>query len=497
MRHHLTRLIGGILLASGSTGALAQAYEWRVSEASGPVTIVTGEQKRAAARGMRLQPGDAVQAGAGGRVILVHNRDFVTVSSNSRITVPAAEKQTGYVKLLQDWGQALFKIEKKGAPHFGVNTPSLAAVVKGTTFSITVDQSGSALQVTEGAVEVATLDGGARDVLRPGGLATVSSNDLYRLTIRADDVRVLDSPVRPQADEGAATPQASVGPSVPDTAPASEPTAAPVREPAAAEFVTIDMPVNSKPVDLGQVTGGLVIGSAAVTQLAAVTADIRAVVAAPVPVPAPDAAPAPPAAAPAPVVGSSTPAAVPGSTPKPDPTPPAGGQLPGNAGGGSDNGKGTPGFDNPVVPGNGDAGKPGKPDDGDKAGKPEVADKPAKPDDAGKPGKLDDGDKAGKPEVADKPAKPDDADKPGKPDEGDKPGKSDDSGKPGKPDNGDDPGKPQDADKPGKPDDGGKPGKPDGSSPPTKPDDLVDLPGKANDRDTRGPRDGETHQRPR
>jgi hypothetical protein len=274
MMRVLTNAAAFGLLFTSSTGALAQALQWRVSESAGPVTVLSGAQKHAVTRGEILKPGDTVQAGPGGRAVLVHDRDFVTVSANSRVTVPTPDKATGFVKLLQDWGNAVFKIEKLGKPHFGVNTPSLAAVVKGTTFSITVDRTGTSLQVTEGVVEVATLDGGARDLIRPGGVANISAADPLRLNIRGDASRVIDSSARPQAAQQPepAAPETSAAPA---SAPEPVPAASSPAEDTVQTVAVIEAPIASKPVDLGGVTRGLVSGTAAATQIAAVTADVR------------------------------------------------------------------------------------------------------------------------------------------------------------------------------------------------------------------------------
>ena len=71
--------------------------------------------------------------------------------------------------------------------------------MKGSTFSVTVGAEGSSLQVTEGLVEVSTLDGGARDLVRPGDVAMISAGDKYRLSISGDQSIVIDSPARPVA----------------------------------------------------------------------------------------------------------------------------------------------------------------------------------------------------------------------------------------------------------------------------------------------------------
>lgn len=113
MRKTFTGLLAAALFASASSAALAQGLGWRVSETAGPVTVRSAGQARPAARGAALQPGDTLEAGPGGRAVLVSQRDFVTVSANSRITVPSAEKATGFVKILQDWGAAVFRIDRK------------------------------------------------------------------------------------------------------------------------------------------------------------------------------------------------------------------------------------------------------------------------------------------------------------------------------------------------------------------------------------------------
>ena len=52
------------------------------------------------------------------------------------------------------------------------------------------------MQVVEGAVEVSTDDGGARDLIRPGSVAMVAAGDRYRLSVQGTDAHTIDSPVR-------------------------------------------------------------------------------------------------------------------------------------------------------------------------------------------------------------------------------------------------------------------------------------------------------------
>ena len=195
----LTRSVTAALLICASSQAIAQSSGWMVSEVSGPVFVDRDGKRVAARRGATVEVGDTIATGARARAVLVHQNDFVTVASNSRVRIPKESKNSSITQFFQEIGNAIFRVEKKGTPHFKVDTPYLAAVVKGTTFSVTVGAEGSSLQVTEGLVEVSTLDGGARDLVRPGDVAMISAGDKYRLSISGDQSIVIDSPARPAA----------------------------------------------------------------------------------------------------------------------------------------------------------------------------------------------------------------------------------------------------------------------------------------------------------
>ena len=176
MFNRVNRLVLGALLATSSTQAMAQSARWVISEVRGPVTIVSAQGRAAATRGATIRPGDMVVTGARARAVLVHNKDFVTIAPDSRIRIPAEARSTSVTRFFQDIGNAVFKVEKRSAPHFSVDTPYLAAVVKGTVFSVTVGPDRTALQVTEGVVEVSTTDGGARELIKPGSIAMIAAN---------------------------------------------------------------------------------------------------------------------------------------------------------------------------------------------------------------------------------------------------------------------------------------------------------------------------------
>jgi hypothetical protein len=245
MRKIVYSLAPVLMAISGS--ALAQAPAWKVSEVSGDVRVVQDGRPRLAVRGALLSSGSTIATGSNARAVIVRGEEFVVISPRTQLRVPAAASQNSIMQLIADFGTAMFKIQRKSTPHFGVQTPYLAAVVKGTTFTVTVGPEGSSVQVTEGAVQVSTLDGGAAELVRPGGIAMVAKSDLFRLTVQGETNKVIRSEKAPVA--GVAN---GKGGPAPHSAAYSGP---PGQE------VKIGRAVHEKDKSLSEVTRGLVEGN--------------------------------------------------------------------------------------------------------------------------------------------------------------------------------------------------------------------------------------------
>jgi hypothetical protein len=236
------------LAAVAAVPAQAQNGAWRVSEVSGDVRIAEGGRTRAATRGSLLS-GGSVMAAARSRAVLVRGRQYVVVSPGSTVRVDGPVGGDGsIVDVAVEAGNALFKVDRRETPHFRVRTRYLAAVVRGTTFSVTVTPTGGSVQVTEGAVQVSSLDGGASDLIRPGMIARVGASDLYRLTISGDGERVIRSPAAPTA--GAVT------------VPAAQANANAAQGHGQASRIAA--PVGEAPVRLKEATRGLIDGAPAI-----------------------------------------------------------------------------------------------------------------------------------------------------------------------------------------------------------------------------------------
>ena len=199
----MRRLILIIVSALGlcSSPAFAKdsgAAVWVVTQLSGDARVVhRGLQPVALTTAARLEPGDRVVTGLTGRATLTRGADYIILAPRSDLQLPATPQPQGFTRVIQNLGTMLFKVKHTGIPHFAVDTPMLAAVVKGTTFTVVVDKDRSAVQVIQGKVEVTAADGGMSRLVEGGKTVFID---------RAEPKRLIDADQRSPA---AATPSSS------------------------------------------------------------------------------------------------------------------------------------------------------------------------------------------------------------------------------------------------------------------------------------------------
>ena len=160
----------------------AQPKAWSVTKHMGDVRVRVAKGatwKPLTKAALTIAPGMQVKTGPDGQFSLKQGKDIITVSPNSEIEVPTK----GDNNILQALGKVLFDMERRPERRFSVGTPYLAAVIKGTIFTVTVDALGSSVDVHEGAVQVSSLKSGNATIVRPGQKATVTSKASGRLTV--------------------------------------------------------------------------------------------------------------------------------------------------------------------------------------------------------------------------------------------------------------------------------------------------------------------------
>src|SRR5215831_886539 len=166
MRHGLA--IAAFLL-TGSVALAADDGVWSVSKSSGEVWVTTpGAAQVSLNQEGTLKPGDTIRTGRNGRVLLVRGEETILISPNSAVGLPAEKKEGLSTTIVQQAGSILLEVEKRNIKHFEVETPYLAAVVKGTQFRVTVNASGATVDVARGQVEVADFKTGQIAQVMPG-----------------------------------------------------------------------------------------------------------------------------------------------------------------------------------------------------------------------------------------------------------------------------------------------------------------------------------------
>ncbi|KRR01438.1 FecR family protein [Bradyrhizobium valentinum] len=171
---HVTRaLAAAFVLATASAAFAADGDDWTVHKSSGEVWLAgSGVQQASLKQEDVLKPGDTVRTGRTGRVLLKRGDEMILVSPNSVIGVPAQKKEGLSTTIVQQAGSILLDVEKRSVKHFEVETPYLAAVVKGTQFSVTVNAGKTTVDVVRGQVEVADFKSGQIAQVMAGQHAT-------------------------------------------------------------------------------------------------------------------------------------------------------------------------------------------------------------------------------------------------------------------------------------------------------------------------------------
>jgi hypothetical protein len=149
---------------------------WHVSTAFGNVWVTVGGVQHASLSHSRiLKPGDSIRTGQNGRALLVRGEEYMLISPNSAIEIPRETKQGLRTTIIQRAGSIVLEVEKRNVKHFEVETPLLAALVKGTRFRVTIEKNNSYVDVLRGEVEVSDFRSGQYALVEPGQTAKVSA----------------------------------------------------------------------------------------------------------------------------------------------------------------------------------------------------------------------------------------------------------------------------------------------------------------------------------
>ncbi|MDO8840228.1 MAG: FecR domain-containing protein [Parvibaculum sp.] len=208
-------LAAAALMFAASSAHAGGSSSWHVEMMSGEAYIQTGGAMPVSLTpNGTVAPGAVIETGETGRVVLSRGTESIMVSPNSSIAVSPDSDSGGMTRILQRVGTILLQVDKQDRQHFEVETPYLAAVVKGTKFTVSVDAEGAAVHVMEGAVETIDLDTGDVGMVRPGQTAHTLASKGSGLEVSGPGVE----PVQRGKDAARAQDTPRVAPKVEDHA---------------------------------------------------------------------------------------------------------------------------------------------------------------------------------------------------------------------------------------------------------------------------------------
>jgi hypothetical protein len=177
-------VVATTLVFAASSAMAADNGNWSVSKSSGEVWMTaSGVQQASLKADEILKPGDTIRTGRNGRVLLTRGEETILIAPNSVVGLPAEQKEGLSTTIVQKAGSILLEVEKKNVKHFEVETPYLAAVVKGTQFRVTVNASSASVDVIKGQVQVVDFKSGQIAQVMPGQHATAFAHGKPGLTL--------------------------------------------------------------------------------------------------------------------------------------------------------------------------------------------------------------------------------------------------------------------------------------------------------------------------
>lgn len=164
--------------------ATANASDWVVKRVSGIVYFVApGVEAFRVKKGMVFEKGYTIGTRAGARALIGRGGETIAVGPNTTFAMSSFRSNGTKTTLLQRKGTIEVDVEKRQQPHFTVETPFFAAVVKGTRFEVNVQGKQARVSVERGVVAVEDFASGDRVDLTAGQAAASAPSNRVGLSV--------------------------------------------------------------------------------------------------------------------------------------------------------------------------------------------------------------------------------------------------------------------------------------------------------------------------
>ncbi len=163
-----------LVLVFASGGAQAADDDWHVAKTTNQVKFTLDRANWSDVHVGDVIPNKAwLSTGPRGRLQLTRGVETISLQPSTLASITTSGFFSRKTEILQQVGSVDLEIEKRSQPHTTVQTPFLAAVVKGTIFHVTVGKTKASVSVDRGLVEVTSFASGQRSDIGPRQSATV------------------------------------------------------------------------------------------------------------------------------------------------------------------------------------------------------------------------------------------------------------------------------------------------------------------------------------
>lgn len=147
-------IVAAALAVWGLSGAGASADDWTADKLRGQVLQLIDNQWQPLSRGMVVPDSRVIRTLGSGRVTFTRGNETVDVGPDTQIQIYDKGGRKPFTTVKQYFGSVSVEAEVEQVQHFAVQTPYLAAVVKGTRFTVTSGRTGASVDVRRGHVAV-------------------------------------------------------------------------------------------------------------------------------------------------------------------------------------------------------------------------------------------------------------------------------------------------------------------------------------------------------
>ena len=178
----MNRLFSAIIVAIATLLPIsALADDWIATKLRGQVLQLVAGKWEPLARGDVIPDDRVIRTLKNGRVEFQRDNETISLAADTQIQIV---DKTGkkFTTVTQYFGEVEVEADVREVQHFAVETPYLAAVVKGTKFKVTSGDRGASVKVLRGLVDVAIEATGAHAEIPAGQTIAVAASGGLAIT---------------------------------------------------------------------------------------------------------------------------------------------------------------------------------------------------------------------------------------------------------------------------------------------------------------------------